>query len=125
VWAVLELVLAAGAPAGPGEFSQRAFLNGRLDLHRRRGGSSDMITAASRRAAHTGDGADWIGEDYSAASKPCANNFLTNWPSWRPGMDFERRLRALDGAAVGSLRRGAQARWEELGARRALRQAVA
>jgi tRNA modification GTPase len=48
---VLELTLAAGArPAGPGEFSQRAFLNGRLDLTRAEA-IGEMIAARSRRAA--------------------------------------------------------------------------
>ncbi len=48
---VLELVLAAGARrAQPGEFSQRAFLNGRLDLTRAEA-ISELITARSRRAA--------------------------------------------------------------------------
>ncbi|MFN5163612.1 MAG: GTPase, partial [Cyanobacteriota bacterium] len=42
---------AAGArPAGPGEFSQRAFLNGRLDLTRAEA-IGEMIAARSRRAA--------------------------------------------------------------------------
>ncbi|MCP9849994.1 tRNA uridine-5-carboxymethylaminomethyl(34) synthesis GTPase MnmE [Cyanobium sp. Morenito 9A2] len=48
---VLEQVLAAGARrALPGEFSQRAFLNGRLDLTRAEA-ISELITARSRRAA--------------------------------------------------------------------------
>ncbi|MGB5239779.1 MAG: tRNA uridine-5-carboxymethylaminomethyl(34) synthesis GTPase MnmE [Prochlorococcaceae cyanobacterium] len=48
---VLELVLRSGARlARPGEFSQRAFLNGRLDLTRAEA-ISDLITARSRRAA--------------------------------------------------------------------------
>ena len=48
---VQELVVAAGArPAGPGEFSQRAFLNGRLDLTRAEA-VVEMINARSRRAA--------------------------------------------------------------------------
>ena len=48
---VLELVLAAGARrAAAGEFSQRAFLNGRLDLTRAEA-ICDLITARSRRAA--------------------------------------------------------------------------
>ncbi|MEY2645619.1 MAG: tRNA uridine-5-carboxymethylaminomethyl(34) synthesis GTPase MnmE [Cyanobacteriota bacterium] len=48
---VLELVLAAGARCAlPGEFSQRAFLNGRLDLTRAEA-ISELITARSRRAA--------------------------------------------------------------------------
>jgi tRNA modification GTPase len=48
---VQELVGAAGArPAAPGEFSQRAFLNGRLDLTRAEA-IAEMISARSRRAA--------------------------------------------------------------------------
>jgi len=48
---VLELVLSAGARrAAAGEFSQRAFLNGRLDLTRAEA-ICDLITARSRRAA--------------------------------------------------------------------------
>ena len=48
---VLELVLAAGARrALPGEFSQRAFLNGRLDLTRAEAIAA-LISARSRRAA--------------------------------------------------------------------------
>ena len=48
---VLELVLASGARrAEPGEFSQRAFLHGRLDLTRAEA-ISDLVTARSRRAA--------------------------------------------------------------------------
>ena len=46
---VLELVLAAGARrAEPGEFSQRAFLNGRLDLTRAEA-IGEMIAARGRR----------------------------------------------------------------------------
>jgi len=48
---VLELVLEAGARlAGPGEFSQRAFLNGRLDLTRAEA-LMELVAARSRRAA--------------------------------------------------------------------------
>ncbi|NBP33678.1 MAG: tRNA uridine-5-carboxymethylaminomethyl(34) synthesis GTPase MnmE, partial [Synechococcaceae bacterium WB6_1B_055] len=48
---VLDLVLAAGAErAKAGEFSQRAFLNGRLDLTRAEA-LIDLITARSERAA--------------------------------------------------------------------------
>ena len=48
---VLELVLASGARrAEPGEFSQRAFLHGRLDLTQAEA-ISDLVTARSRRAA--------------------------------------------------------------------------
>ncbi|QEY32826.1 tRNA uridine-5-carboxymethylaminomethyl(34) synthesis GTPase MnmE [Synechococcus sp. RSCCF101] len=48
---VLELVLAAGArPAGPGEFSQRAVLHGRMDLTRAEA-VGQLVAARSRRAA--------------------------------------------------------------------------
>ena len=48
---VLAAVLAAGARlAGPGEFSQRAFLNGRLDLTRAEA-IAEMIGARGQRAA--------------------------------------------------------------------------
>ena len=48
---VLRRVLAAGArPAEPGEFSQRAFLNGRIDLVQAEG-ILDLIHAQSERAA--------------------------------------------------------------------------
>jgi tRNA modification GTPase len=48
---VLDLVLAAGARrAGPGEFSQRAVLSGRLDLTRAEA-IGELIAARSRRAA--------------------------------------------------------------------------
>jgi tRNA modification GTPase len=48
---VLALVLAAGARrAGPGEFSQRAFLNGRLDLTRAEA-IGELIAARGQRAA--------------------------------------------------------------------------
>lgn len=48
---VIRLLTDAGArPAGPGEFSQRAFMNGRLDLAQAEG-VADLI-AASSRAAH-------------------------------------------------------------------------
>ena len=46
---VMEAVIAAGArPAGPGEFTRRAFLNGRIDLSQAEA-VADLITAQSRR----------------------------------------------------------------------------
>jgi tRNA modification GTPase len=46
---VMEAVIAAGArPAGPGEFSRRAFLNGRIDLSQAEA-VADLIAAQSRR----------------------------------------------------------------------------
>jgi tRNA modification GTPase len=47
---VKRLVDAGARPAGPGEFSQRAFMNGRLDLAQAEG-IADVISASSR-AAH-------------------------------------------------------------------------
>lgn len=48
----VEALISAGAhPAGPGEFTQRAFLNGRLDLAQAEA-VADVI-ASSSRAAHT------------------------------------------------------------------------
>ncbi|MBK1729384.1 tRNA uridine-5-carboxymethylaminomethyl(34) synthesis GTPase MnmE [Halorhodospira halophila] len=54
VTAVLEALCAAGArPAGPGEFSERAFLNGRLDLTQAEAVASliEAETDGARRAA--------------------------------------------------------------------------
>jgi len=46
---ILEAVIAAGArPAGPGEFTRRAFLNGRIDLSQAEA-VADLIAAQSRR----------------------------------------------------------------------------
>ena len=47
---VNTLVVAGARPAGPGEFTQRAFMNGRIDLARAEG-IADLI-AASSAAAH-------------------------------------------------------------------------
>ena len=50
---VLEAVLKAGArPARPGEFSERAFLNGRMDLSRAEA-VADLIESGSRAAARS------------------------------------------------------------------------
>ena len=62
--AVLEAVLDAGARlAGPGEFTRRAFLNGRLDLAQAEA-VSDLIDAASREAARSALRS--LGGDFSA-----------------------------------------------------------
>jgi len=58
---LLELVLGGrGAPAGPGGFSQRAFLNGRLDLTRAEA-ISELIHGPQRRAA-SWRWPDWRGD---------------------------------------------------------------
>jgi tRNA modification GTPase len=62
--AVLEAVLDAGARlAGPGEFTQRAFFNERLDLAQAEA-VSDLIDAASREAARSALRS--LGGDFSA-----------------------------------------------------------
>jgi tRNA modification GTPase len=62
--AVLDAVLDAGARlAGPGEFTQRAFLNGRLDLAQAEA-VADLIDAASREAARSALRS--LGGDFSA-----------------------------------------------------------
>lgn len=86
---VLELVLAAGARrAGPGEFSQRAFLNGRLDLTQAEA-IGDLITARSRRAAQLAMAG--LDGGCSGASQPFATGCSTSWPNSRPGW-ISRRI---------------------------------
>lgn len=54
--AVLDRILACGAtPAGPGEFTQRAFLNGKLDLTQAEG-VMDLISAQTRLALRAARG---------------------------------------------------------------------
>ena len=95
---VLELVLAAGARrALPGEFSQRAFLNGRLDLTRAEA-ISEMITARSRRAAQLAmAGIDGGLQQRIGALREC---LLDQLAELEARVDFEEDLPPLDGAAV-------------------------
>ena len=95
---VLELVLAAGARrALPGEFSQRAFLNGRLDLTRAES-ISEMITARSRRAAQLA----MAGLDGGLQLRIGAlrERLLDQLAELEARVDFEEDLPPLDGAAV-------------------------
>ena len=95
---VLELVLAAGARrALPGEFSQRAFLNGRLDLTRAEA-ISEMITARSRRAAQLA----MAGLDGGLQLRIGAlrERLLDQLAELEARVDFEEDLPPLDGAAV-------------------------
>jgi tRNA modification GTPase len=65
MYSVLEAVLDGGARlAGPGEFTRRAFLNGRLDLAQAEA-VSDLIDAASREAARSAMRS--LGGEFSAA----------------------------------------------------------
>jgi tRNA modification GTPase len=95
---VLELVLAAGARrALPGEFSQRAFLNGRLDLTRAEA-ISEMITARSRRAAQLAmAGIDGGLQQCIGALR---ERLLDQLAELEARVDFEEDLPPLDPAAV-------------------------
>ncbi|NDC34960.1 MAG: tRNA uridine-5-carboxymethylaminomethyl(34) synthesis GTPase MnmE [Synechococcaceae bacterium WB9_2_112] len=95
---VLELVLAAGARrALPGEFSQRAFLNGRLDLTRAEA-VSELITARSRRAAQLAmAGLDGGLQRQIAGLRA---RLLDQLAELEARVDFEDDLPPLDGTAV-------------------------
>jgi tRNA modification GTPase len=95
---VLELVVAAGARrALPGEFSQRAFLNGRLDLTRAEA-VAELVTARSRRAAALA----MAGMD--GGLQRCLGGLrrrlLDQLAELEARVDFEEDLPPLDGAAV-------------------------
>jgi len=95
---VLELVLAAGARlAGPGEFSQRAFLNGRLDLTRAEA-LMELVAARSRRAAQLA----MAGLDGGLQRRIGAlrERLLDQLAELEARVDFEEDLPPLDGAAV-------------------------
>ncbi|MEB3171500.1 MAG: tRNA uridine-5-carboxymethylaminomethyl(34) synthesis GTPase MnmE [Synechococcaceae cyanobacterium] len=95
---VQELVGAAGArPAGPGEFSQRAFLNGRLDLTRAEA-IVEMINARSRRAAALA----MAGLDGGLQQRISAlrQRLLDPLAELEARLDFEEDLPPLDPAAV-------------------------
>jgi len=95
---VLELVLAAGARrAGAGEFSQRAFLNGRLDLTRAEA-VSELVTARSRRAAQLA----MAGLDGGLQRRIGAlrERLLDQLAELEARVDFEEDLPTLDAAAV-------------------------
>ena len=95
---LLELVLAAGARrALPGEFSQRAFLNGRLDLTRAEA-ISELVTARSRRAAQLA----MAGLDGGLQQRidGLREQLLDQLSELEARVDFEEDLPPLDGAAV-------------------------
>ena len=95
---VLELVLAAGARrAVAGEFSQRAFLNGRLDLTRAEAMVA-LITARSRRAAQLA----MAGLDGGVQRRISAlrERLLDQLAALEARVDFEEDLPPLDGVAV-------------------------
>ena len=95
---VLELVLVAGARrALPGEFSQRAFLNGRLDLTRAEA-ISEMVCSRSRRAAQLA----MAGMDGGVQQQISAlrERLLDQLAELEARVDFEEDLPPLDGRAV-------------------------
>jgi tRNA modification GTPase len=95
---VLELVLAAGARrAEPGEFTQRAFLNGRLDLTQAEA-IGEMVTARSRRAAQLA----MAGLDGGLQQRigGLRERLLDQLAELEARVDFEEDLPPLDGAAV-------------------------
>ncbi|MCP9926679.1 tRNA uridine-5-carboxymethylaminomethyl(34) synthesis GTPase MnmE [Cyanobium sp. CH-040] len=95
---VLELVLAAGARrALPGEFSQRAFLNGRLDLTRAEA-IGEMVSARSRRAAQLA----MAGIDGGVQRRltDLRARLLDQLAELEARVDFEEDLPPLDAEAV-------------------------
>lgn len=95
---VLELVLAAGARlAGPGEFSQRAFLNGRLDLTRAEA-IAEMIAARSQRAAELAMAGLDGGLQHRIGG--LRGRLLDQLAELEARVDFEEDLPPLDGTLV-------------------------
>ena len=109
---VLELVLASGARrALPGEFSQRAFLNGRLDLTRAEA-ISELVTARSRRAAQLA----MAGLDGGLQARIAAlrERLLDQLAELEARVDFEDDLPPLDAAAVAAELQAVRAELERL-----------
>ncbi|OUT74417.1 MAG: tRNA uridine-5-carboxymethylaminomethyl(34) synthesis GTPase MnmE [Synechococcus sp. TMED19] len=95
---LLQLVLEAGARrALPGEFSQRAFLHGRLDLTRAEA-ISELVSARSQRAAQLAI----AGLDGGLQQKIDAlrNQLLDQLAELEARVDFEESLPPLNGSSV-------------------------
>ena len=109
---VLELVLASGARrALPGEFSQRAFLNGRLDLTRAEA-VSELVTARSRRAAQLAMAG--LDGGLQARIASLRERLLDQLAELEARVDFEEDLPPLDGDAVAAELRVVRRELEEL-----------
>ena len=109
---VLELVLSTGARrARPGEFSQRAFLNGRLDLTRAEALAA-LIDARGRRAAQLA----MAGLDGGVQRRISAlrDRLLDQLAELEARVDFEEDLPPLDGEAVVAELAAVQAELERL-----------
>jgi len=109
---VLEQALAAGARlAGPGEFSQRAFLNGRLDLTRAES-LMELVAARSHRAAQLAlAGLDGGLQRRIAALR---ERLLDQLAELEARVDFEEDLPPLDGDALRQELAAVQAELERL-----------
>ena len=95
---VQELVWAAGArPAAPGEFSQRAFLHGRLDLTRAEA-IVEMINARGRRAAALAMAG--LDGGLQRRIEDLRRRLLDPLAELEARLDFEDDLPPLDPAAV-------------------------
>ncbi|MFM7361616.1 MAG: tRNA uridine-5-carboxymethylaminomethyl(34) synthesis GTPase MnmE, partial [Cyanobium sp.] len=95
---VQELVLAAGArPAAPGEFSQRAFLHGRLDLTRAEA-TVELINARGRRAAQLAMAG--LDGGLQRHINGLRGRLLEQLAELEARLDFEDDLPPLDPAAV-------------------------
>jgi tRNA modification GTPase len=109
---VLELVLASGARrALPGEFSQRAFLNGRLDLTRAEA-ISELVTARSRRAAQLAMAG--LDGGLQARIASLRERLLDQLAELEARVDFEEDLPPLDGESVAAELAAVQAELEYL-----------
>jgi tRNA modification GTPase len=109
---VLELVLAAGARrAQPGEFSQRAFLNGRLDLTRAEA-IGEMVSARSRRAAQLAMAG--IDGGLQRRLTTLRGRLLDQLAELEARVDFEEDLPPLDGGAVAAELAAVRAELERL-----------
>ena len=109
---VLELVLASGARrALPGEFSQRAFLNGRLDLTRAEA-ISELVTARSRRAAQLAMAG--LDGGLQARIAGLRERLLDQLAELEARVDFEDDLPPLDGDAVAAELGAVQVELEQL-----------
>ncbi|MEB3354105.1 MAG: tRNA uridine-5-carboxymethylaminomethyl(34) synthesis GTPase MnmE [Cyanobacteriota bacterium] len=109
---VMELVVAAGARrAGPGEFTQRAFLNGRLDLTRAEA-IGEMVTARSRRAAQLAMAGIDGGLQRRLGSLRA--DLLDQLAELEARVDFEEDLPPLDGGGVVAALTAVRAELEQL-----------
>jgi len=108
----LELVLACGARrAQAGEFSQRAFLHGRLDLTRAEA-VSDLVTARSRRAAQLAIAG--LDGGLQRQISGLRERLLDQLAELEARVDFEEDLPLLDGAAVAAELAAVRSALEEL-----------